>query len=158
MSRSGCRQSSPSIIIFRRDWPSASVCRKARKAPVANQSGTHSRGQQYRPDSKRHESGSGYSGEYSDSVTPYSYLRRPLHKGPFRLESGKFVSMTRFYSGNIGSSVLLVDILGNFQNTAAFILWGQIFEHHTGWELQLPFGCYSSLPPAHNMSDFCSVP
>ena len=93
VSRSGCR----------RDWPSASVfAERSRKAPVADQPGTHSRGQQYRPDSKRHESGSGYSGEYSDSVTLYSYLRRPLHKGPFRLESGKFVSMTRFYSRNLG--------------------------------------------------------
>jgi len=40
--------------------------------------------------------------------------------------------MTRFYSRNIGSSVFLMGILENFQNTTAFILWGQTFEHHTG--------------------------
>jgi len=37
--------------------------------------------------------------------------------------------MTKFYSRNVSSSVFLAGILGNFQNTATFIQWGQIFEH-----------------------------
>jgi len=58
----------------------------------------------------------------SDFHDDVIYELTPLHKGLFRLESIKFVSMTRFYSRNIGSSVFLAGILGNFQNTAAFIL------------------------------------
>jgi hypothetical protein len=68
----------------------------------------------------------------SDFHDDVIYELTPLHKGPFWLESVKFVSMTRFYSRNVSTSVFLAGILGNLQNTAAFILWGQTFEHHTG--------------------------
>jgi hypothetical protein len=67
----------------------------------------------------------------SDFHDDVIYELTPLHKGPFWLESVKFVSMTRFYSRNVSTSVFLGGILGNSQK------YGRIYP--VGTDLRTPY-------------------